>query len=57
MEQVCVALNLWCETWLKRRRGQTNFRHTGQVLRYRQKRNATARSSHKKRRQQPKKAM
>ena len=57
LEQVCVALNQRCEELLRRRRGGSARLQVGRVIRYHQKRNATARKSHKKRRLKPKRAL
>ena len=49
-EQVCRVLNAWCGVLLRRRRGTGEMQHVGEVIRYHQRRNAQARTSHKKRR-------
>jgi hypothetical protein len=50
MEQVCRALNARCAVLFRRRRGTPPIRHTGEVIRYHQRRNEQATRSHKKRR-------
>lgn len=52
VEQVCRALNQRCDVVLRRRRGTTETRHTSDVIRYHQTRNARAPKSHKKQRNQ-----
>lgn len=49
-EQVCRALNQRCGAMLRRRRGVPEVRHTGDVIRCHQRRNARAAKSHKRRR-------
>ncbi len=49
-EQVCRALNQRCRAAFRRRRGVPEVRHTGNVIRYHQRRNAQAAKSHKKQR-------
>jgi SRSO17 transposase len=48
-EQVCRALNGWCQGVLIRRRGVPPRRHVGDVIRYHQRRNEQATRPHKKR--------
>ena len=49
-EQVCRALNPRCRVVFLRRRGVPDVRHTGEVIRYHQRRTAQAAKSHKKQR-------
>ncbi len=49
-EQVCRALNQRCRAAFRRRRGVPEGRHTSDVIRYHQRRNAQAAKSHKKQR-------
>ena len=49
-EQVCRALNHRCAVAFRRRRGVPEVRHTSDVIRYHQRRNAQAAKSHKKQR-------
>jgi hypothetical protein len=49
-EQVCRALNQRCGATFRRRRGVPDVRHTSEVIRYHQWRNAQAAKSHKKQR-------
>jgi hypothetical protein len=46
--QVCRALNQRCRAVFRRRRGVPEVRHTGEVIRYHQRRNEQAATSHKK---------
>jgi hypothetical protein len=48
-EQVCRALNAVCQRLFRRRRGVPDLPHTGEVIRYHQRRNEQATRSHKKR--------
>ena len=41
-EQVARAMNAVCQQWLRRRRGMPINRHTAEVIRFHQKRNAAA---------------
>jgi hypothetical protein len=49
-ERVCRALNRRCASASRRRRGVPGVRHTSEVIRYHQRRNAHAAKSHKKQR-------
>jgi SRSO17 transposase len=49
-EQVCRALNQRCAAVFRRWRGVPEVRHTSEVIRYHQRRNAQAAKSHKKQR-------
>ena len=49
-EQVCRALNQRCAVVFGRRRGTPAVRHTGEVIRYHQRRNAQAAKSHQRER-------
>ncbi len=49
-EQVCRALNQRCRAVFRRRRGVPDVRHTSEVIRYHQRRNAQAAKSRKKQR-------
>jgi hypothetical protein len=50
MEQVCRALNQRCRHLFRRRRAGGDVTHTGDVIRYQQRRNAAAAQAHKKKR-------
>jgi hypothetical protein len=49
-EQVCRALNQRCGAAFRRRRGVPEVRHTSDVIRYHQQRNARAAKAHKRKR-------
>ncbi|HUR53448.1 MAG TPA: hypothetical protein VMZ71_04930 [Gemmataceae bacterium] len=49
-EPVCRARNQRCAAVFRRRRGVPEGRHTRNVIRYHQRRNAQAAESHKKQR-------
>ena len=49
-EQVCRALNQRCGAVFRRRRGIPEVRHTSDVIRYHQRRNAQAVKSHQRQR-------
>jgi hypothetical protein len=50
MERACRALNARCAMLFRRRRGVPELQHTGEVIRYHQRRNERATKSHKKQR-------
>ena len=51
-EQVCRALNERTAAWLRRHRGRSDARQTLETIRYHQTRNAAARNSRLRHREQ-----